>query len=34
MSQIRSDLLDWLTVLGFFALQAAIATGSFQAFLR
>jgi len=30
--EIASTLLDWLSVLGFFGLQASIATGSLQAF--
>lgn len=32
MSEIGSTLLDWLSVLGFFALQASIATGSLQSY--
>ena len=31
VSEVGSTLLDWLSVLGFFALQVSIATGSLQA---
>ena len=34
VSEIGSTLLDWLSVLGFFALQASIATGSLQAYFH
>jgi len=32
VSEIGSTLLDWLAVLGFFALQATVATGALQAY--
>jgi len=32
VSEISSTLLDWLALLGFFVLQASIATGTLQAY--
>jgi len=32
VSEIRSTLLDWLLVLGFFGLQATVALGGFNGY--